>query len=107
MDQDLIRKAVELANGFEVQGDWLCYQGYLIALCKIDRPNQVCLDALAAQLVRQVDATKHWFECSTNRGARVWLKDGSGKVFSRVGDARTPHTIRAIVESGVLQTDDD
>ena len=108
-DQDYIRKAVELADGWywvsdnrggEVGHDQTGFLWYL----RDERESQLYLDALAAQLVRQVDATEHWVTSTSLGNACVWLRDGAGKVFkSTENDNRTMNTLRAIVDSGVLK----
>ena len=89
---DYIRKAVELADGFR----WLHRDQVEIPDLNnaVLRPfeQQWFLDALAAQLVRQVDAVlpqQDWLTLS-----RPFYKTN--------GPDRTMNTIKAIVDSGVL-----
>ncbi len=99
-DREYIRKAVELADGFQLTGDGkhfsLPHGNYLPA---IKNCPQQYLDALAAQLVRQVDATNYEVRmqaCATTifyGGKEFWQLGGKG---------RTMNTIKAIVDSGVL-----
>jgi len=112
-DQDYIRKAVELADGWSWQGE--IYLGRtddpLIMVntsagVMLESDERMALDALAAQLVRQVD---------TKMGVSIQIVSGSAHIkvviFSRnpdretaqaFGPDRTMNTIKAIVDSGVL-----
>jgi hypothetical protein len=86
---DLIRKAVSLADGWRET-----------VLPFIDQRK---LDALAAQLVRQVDATDDYYVIVKHDFAAV---RGRGPCVKHVEDDdadRTLNTINAIVESGVLE----
>ncbi len=120
-DQDYIRKAVELADGWEVNGaDEKWANGpftFDFQIDPADRPHvgveQWHLDALAAQLMRQVDVLDGYFvtvgnEMEASRVViygpkfRAWcghVIDG-GDVN---GPDRTMNTIKAIVDSGVLK----
>lgn len=74
-----------------------------------DHKDNMFLDALAAQLVRQVE----------EQGYRIWVHTGNAQVFNEHyvlityidGPDRAMNTIKAIVESGVLEpyleSDDD
>lgn len=109
---DYIRKAVELADGFDHSGR-TCWRiqvsdHYPIAAPKKSPPSWF-LDALAAQLVRQVDALPdclEWDEflsMSDMAGFYRWDHDGPESTYPPVvGPDRTMNTIRAIVDSGVL-----
>lgn len=121
-DQEYIRKAIKLADNFDwsdrgYNGIWIEFpdgteevfqtsQGVLV----ISHPylQQYWLDALAAQLVRQVDAldTPDTVEVAHNA---VWVGYRSKHNESwkrRKGTNRTMNTIRYIVDSGVLSTGD-
>ena len=55
-DETLIRKAVELADGWTLEHDDIYFdapENNVDALCEIANPPQFMLDALAAQLARQ------------------------------------------------------
>lgn len=106
-NDEYIRKAVELAEGWhfkfteygEAFGSGDSMAG-IWSLLEVAHPYQPVLDALAAQLVRQVDSV----------GGLVWFRDRR-EVFvfkhdeqaRNVDDDRTMSTIKAIVDSGVLQ----
>jgi hypothetical protein len=98
-DQDYIKAAVELADGWDMVGPQIIGEGAIT----LTRTNQMILDALAAHLVRQVDATHYLFESRNDGEAIVCNCDGSGKITkaSEPYD-RTRNTIKAIVDSGVL-----
>lgn len=92
-DQEIIRKAVELLDGdhyFPTDTQW-------------------GLDALAAQLVRQVDALDRYAFGSDEAGwASVW--DEMPSNFERIAIVdedvdRTMNTLKCIVDSGVLEVD--
>lgn len=55
-DNEYIRKAVELAYGWERRGDdvWMPLSGWPEGFLLPELPGQIERDALAAQLVRQV-----------------------------------------------------
>ena len=110
-DSQYIFKAVELADAFVPIGpeQWSITgaDNFSIAQSSItDGPEKWFLDALAAQLVRQVDAL----------GANVRVSKDKTTIFPSVkadpywqnitklkGPDRTMNTIKAIVDSGVLQ----
>jgi len=108
---DLIRKAVELADGWDtgsVQKDWvLCpYDWTSKPIFKI---HQGELDALAAQLVRQVDINDPNIGDYTvttfvdHSVVEHWQFGVSQIVGYAESPDRTMNTIKAIVESGVLE----
>lgn len=101
---DYIRKAVELANGwdFSVAG---------FVRCPIEDTDQWAFhalpqmwrDALAAQLVRQVDAVFQSGEVAGTLVIRESLTYIQGERHTEfTGEGRTMNTIKAIVDSGVL-----
>jgi len=118
---DYIRKAVALADGFGWRGE--VYIGHtddprtmVNAPCGISMlvNEPMMLDALAAQLVRQVDAIGGyvglWYTDAYIKVVR-FVDDGglpfpTCKTLSQepwhYGDDRTMNTIKAIVDSGVL-----
>lgn len=93
-NQDYIREAVKLADGWNPHGGWgaTVVQG---------RSNQKALDALAAQLVRQVDATNDYWVNIDNESSCVNFHSGVNQCAA-CDDDRTMNTIKAIVDSGVL-----
>ncbi len=105
---DNIRKAVELADGWELSHDNF-YVANDVCGASIERINQPALDALAAQLVRQVDALpvgKFPDDAPTtvyilNGNTDVWHK--RKMIAQHEGSDRTMNTINAIVDSGVLE----
>ena len=115
-DQDYIRKAVELADGYAATekywyGPWYGpSDGYFdYDLEPTGKRVQPALDALAAQLVRQVDAIAPSVAFSCGFQGEVFMYeentdkewDAGYGVRDEVGD-RTMNTIKAIVDSGVL-----
>lgn len=109
-DSEIIRKAVELADGWGIT----MWSGRPMVHCPIDDvdgfhidhlPN-LFLDSLAAQLVRQVDAlTNPDVGLQLCRGVSVvdiYLPDSPLRQAAVDGPDRTMNTLRAIVESGVL-----
>ena len=110
---ELIRKAAELAGWLEVdeEGPYLQIpaQPFSAYLDEIKAPcYEYLLDALAAQLVRQVDALDGYsFESSFDGLTWIISNDlefrSSGSVLVEIeGPDRTMNTIKAIVESGAL-----
>jgi len=111
-DEQVIRKAVELADGWrEHRGTFICDELPMSWL--FDRLDdaafnedgyEAALDALAAQLVRQVDAlydTDLFFVDADRWMVRI-EKHSIGTMGRSGGPDRTMNTLRAIVESGVL-----
>ena len=100
-----IRKAVELAEGWELGVELLKTPCVNVVLLDDTIPN-LYLDALAAQLVRQVESIPHdwrWHPA-------VYVLTGSTDIYvykRRVanvfGPDRTMNTIKAIVDSKVLE----
>ncbi len=109
--QDYIKKAVELADGWALCDGWFMLPGFRKDVY-FDKPpdwhddarqiDQIDLDALAAQLTRQVDALAVTIG-PTYIGIRDTKEIGMPVVYERtfIGD-RTKNTIKAIVDSGVL-----
>ena len=104
-DEQIVNRAVELADG------WCLHPRYNdCAVLNTHRgevylEDQYILDALAAQLVRQVDKE---FEASWSiTGKYVHLFGPKGQIITIEGPDRTMNTLRAIVESGVLEPTDD
>ena len=103
-DQEIIRKAVELADGFVWQDPMTVYIQSLSMAFYCSEPFM--LDALAAQLVRQVDArgvaSVYIVPDMTEVQWEYADSDDLQSVTER-GPDRTLNTLRAIVESGVLE----
>ncbi len=116
---DLIRKAVELADGWELD---VSPDGHTYDFIKMPAESkwsglgwarstyQPTLDALAAQLVRQVDAHPKYYVMSETMGRCAVVVYRNGNFIPHIlaeqeGQDRTMNTITAIVESGVLATD--
>lgn len=115
-DKDYIKAAVELADGWDDNGLYTPFDGWRD--CGDDRFNlsQPEIDALAMQLVRQVDALSphfnihhiKWTEGKLDE--RTELHGLSSPIMSftelltRVdGPDRTMNIIKAVVDSGVLK----
>lgn len=119
-DQDIIRRGVELAPGWSIthiyDGEdwadlWNCdwSDEYPVVTFLIQDPTKsghAGLDALAAELVRQVDETDHDIVFRCDGGTEILHKsryvDRPKSVCVEYSD-RTMNTIRAIVESRVLE----
>ena len=99
MNKDILRKAVELADGFTlIDSDVELNNEWYINL----KLPQFVLDALAAQLVRQVDALNNaWVAVSASGVCKVSTNHNLATIRGEGG--RTENTITAIVESGVLE----
>ena len=103
-DEQVIRRAVELAPGWSIQ-DSVVTPPWPLELFRITDvgASPVFLDALAAELVRTVD---------TLDGLRVFTRPALSSVaeedwpyfekHASSGPDRTMNTLRAIVESGAL-----
>ena len=105
--QDYIRKAVELADGWCFAGPQLYGpSNYRYYPNKESGQHQVTIDALAAQLVRQVDRSgRAGFYSVPGAAEAQWEYEGSDELdtsYSK-GPDRTMNTIKAIVDSGVLK----
>ena len=105
---DTIRKAVELADGFQLSkltndGTYfsLPHGGFLPPI--IDCPQQY-LDALAAQLVRQVD-DNGGYAVVIKRASTIIHGANDPPIFKHCsyGSDRTRNTIKAIVDSKILE----
>lgn len=103
-NQDYIRAGVELADGFQLADEGvffsLPYGGFVPP---VKNCPQQYLDALAAQLVRQVDTVAGIEFDVTSRSSSMWspVEDEFGNC--KIGDDRTMNTIKAIVNSRVLE----
>jgi hypothetical protein len=114
---DLIKQAVELAEGFEIDTHaderpddpelyCTCGKGNYIICVEADNVPPLFLDALALQLVRQVDALPSMTFEIFQTWSRLTLLDAQAmpkEEFYGRDKGRTMNTIKAIVESGVLE----
>ena len=100
-DQDYIRKAVELADGTWFVQDSGEIQTPYMQVLPIDELMQWDLDALAAQLVRQVDATEQYYVVVRDDQTEI-RSCGAINKLEQGGD-RTMNTIKAVIDSGVLK----
>ena len=99
-DQDYIRKAVELADGFAPEALQISNTDDMV----VGFEEQFFLDALAAQLCRQVDALPMIWVCAENDTSCVQHSEFGTRAVER-GPDRTMNTIKAIIDSGVLDND--
>ena len=105
-DDDYIRKGIEFARGWDLTENQLTLPSghYFAVNCSADFRDWM-LDALAAQLVRQVDATRTFYVEQLPWDTCV--NKENGEALSAYGDPenseRTMNTIKAIVDSGVLE----
>ena len=99
-DQEYIKAGVGLADGWLERDEFIIGPSPLMDYYAPEGIAQPILDALAAQLVRQVEAA----ECRvTFYGAYVSIeRDDSEHDYVGVAGQRTLNTIKAIVDSGVL-----
>ena len=108
MDKNILKKAVELADGWGLTHDGFVF-GPQIVGTHVDRMGQPAKDALAAQLVRQVDALRHFDFTSYDSHVEITTdhaKDSCGYWFTEAeaeGPDRTENTITVVVESKVLE----
>ena len=112
-DQDYIRAGVELADGFDITDGG---KGFGLTIRKLDGedwtwcfgdvkdPPTFLKDALAAQLVRQVDALG-FLDCDIDGGGTSIICPSNSEVAPiRVwGDNRAMNTIKVVVDSKVLK----
>lgn len=95
-----IKKAVELADGWKHEGGNCLLIPFDTGLWAYPDLEQCHLDALAAQLVRQVDTTDFVVQIYSTE---TEINDTFGlMLINRAGPDRTMNTIKAIVDSGVL-----
>ena len=110
-DEEYIRKAVELADGFEAMDeciDILEVDGTLWASAEWEGTEQCVLDALAAQLVRQVDALERWIVDAEHDYTDILDDFNRGRLKAQaLGNDRTMNTLKCIVDSGVLECDSE
>ena len=113
-DNDYIKKAVQLADGWTLESlgkedpqhisAYGCYLGHLVNT-ESRNPGfrNLALDALTAQLVRQVDALERWIVDDTSEFTDILDDYNRGQsICVHEGPDRTMNTIKAIVDSGVL-----
>ncbi len=108
-DQDYIRKAVELADGW-ADNNWREIQGipdgagFVAPITEGYFPNnETFLDALAAQLVRQVDALNRYDVRISKRCTLMYDDPAMAAQWGSSDDNRTMNTIKVIVDSEVLK----
>ncbi len=106
-DQDYIKAGIELADGWSIKGDTGIYGPDGFRMGWVDKPFQFGLDALAAQLVRQVDEHHEVFAKRTKTHVCSALVDGGNSLAMQRGPDRTMNTIKAVVDSGVLEAIDN
>ncbi len=96
------KRAVELADGFELRGHMVMANGRTDMW--LDNPSQMHKDALAAQLVRQVDAAGG-YAVVVKAASTAIFGANDPPIFKHVSYAndRTDNTINAILESKVLE----
>ncbi len=107
IDEDYIRKAVELADGWEIEAEkdgrvWVTGARFSGTIGALTQPD---LDALAAQLVRQVDALDNVDITIHGTFSDLEIHDGHGWLPKQMpeGPDRTMNTIKAIVDSKRLE----
>ena len=114
-DQDYIRKAVELTDGWRLSDDKepLIYltdeiESDEISFMSWSYPNWM-LDALAAQLVRQVDALECLYISTGHDAVHVIKISGCTHIGLKSvhGPDRTMNTLKAIVDSKVLEQNNE
>lgn len=104
-DQDYIEKAARLADGWglELDNDGEYLVGPDMGWHQ-DCISQGAKDALAAQLVRQVDALRnpHVGVITSDLGSiTIWCNRQI--LAASINEDRTMNTIKAIIDSGVLE----
>lgn len=110
-DEWYLRKGVELADGFRVSTTgagtpaWHGPDGFMVLVSGL--PTTAYIDALAAQLRRQVRKLKQYHLTYSTTGEWIRVSDSTGYPPIKVrttakGPDETMNTIKAIVDSGVL-----
>ena len=100
-NEEYIRKAVSLADGFEWDNDNDVYAHTQYGRLNFAYNEPILLDHIAAQLVRQVDGLTGCLELIAFDG-ETNIMDQANSVGCGQGNDRTMNTIKAIVDSGVL-----
>ena len=108
-DQEYIRKAVELADGWDFYTSIANIEDLVCGSLYAPKDSTCMIDALAAQLVRQVDAltsrTTISFDSNISLHNKVTtVTDDNGHQYGNDDNDRTMNTIKAIVDSRVLST---
>ncbi len=106
-DSEHIRKAVELADGWTMASSSVVQPPTKHLAMSIHNPSTWILDALAAQLVRQVDALDSnliAFGSASTGQAMVYRDALAGDVVIVDEGDRTMNTIKAIIESKALES---
>ena len=103
---DYIHKAVELADGWHLGTDYLYCEDQDHVIWYLEDVPQLPKDSLAAQLVRQVELSGDYYVAQYGDGrSSVNQYSGTQQLATSIrgeGD-RTMNTIKAIVDSGVLE----
>ena len=110
-DNKYIREAVELADGWEwkhsIQGTvvrWNIDNSLQMMQWPEDNLPIWIKDALAAQLVRQVDSQRSWqFDSDIWGAAQITNRPQIRASVRVIGPDRTMNSIKAIVDSKVLK----
>ena len=112
-DQDYIRRAVELADGWSwstIYDDHVCILNEGNPYGWHTRADQIIKDALAAQLVRQVCVMPEYDVIISKDGTEVFsgghvkgIEYDIKTIAMARGNDITMNTIKAIVDSGVLE----
>ncbi len=101
-DQEIIRKAVELAPGFSLDANgtgWFDELGRIMLWADGQYPTeQWILDALAAELVRMVRQV-----VKERKRLGIWINMRHAVMGKSLDDDLTMNTLRCIVESKVLE----
>ena len=101
--QDYIRAAIDLADGWKYYDDDP-YVDSPLGSAFLSPLKEGVLDALAAQLVRQVDAKNMVHLTVDRRGVSInGLRQRLAREERSGTQDRTMNTIKAIVDSGVLK----
>ena len=104
IDPDVLKRMVELAPGWSIRStEYALVFGTGDSMAglwsRFDPAFQPVLDALAAELVRLVDATHTHFVSSHDQSTAIYLCGRStahGPIAEATGDDRTANTINAI-----------
>ena len=111
-DQDYIRKAVEIAEPkFRMRRDsegFVHYYGEsdheFIGTLFEEGLDQYLVDALAAELVRMVDAREDFSLRCYDEFTSLFLRQNGMRLLAKVSsEGRSMNSIKAIVDSGVLE----
>ncbi len=93
---DYIQEAVELANGWSMVDELDLITAPFGVVQAAESIGQGYKDALAAQLVRQIDATDYWVEATSHFADVRGI--GISRKWRHEGQDRTMNTIKCIVD---------